>query len=322
MRLHPSPTHGPRRRGAAIASIAIALSLGALVPAVSGASVTHGSASTSHAKGVEISMANGPFGPYLVVGNGQLKGFSVYSITRDSRTTYGCTLAVFHFPGGPALACTGSLSSQNAEWPALTTTAAPVAGPGVTKSMLNSVFRKGIGHQVVYNGHPLYLFDQSAGSITGEGWDEPSLPPWHGSWWLVNPSGNFQEWNQTLTAAKLANGTTVLEAIMNTGGGYHTLPLYSSSSDTSNSSSCGTPCSRVFEPLLTTGTPGVEGTTATGSISSFTRADGTTQVTYNGHPIYLYSDEGIINVKGQGFTATGSGDGKTVGSGTFHLVTP
>jgi len=321
MRLHLSPTHQPRRRThVAIASFAIALGIGALAPAMSGASVARSAASSSHAKGVEISMAIGPFGPQLVVGNGPLKGFSVYSITRDSRTTYGCTTVVFHGPGGSSFPCTGPESSNSSEWPALTTTAAPIAGHGVTQSMLNSVFRKGIGHQVVYNGHPLYLFDSGPGQITGEGFDEPSLPPWKGTWWLVNPSGSFQEWNQTLTATKIVNGTTVLAALMLTGAGFHALPLYSSSSDTSNSSSCGTPCSRVFEPLLTTGKPGVEGT-ANGTIGTITRADGTKQVTYNGHPIYLFSDEGIAMVPG-GLAATGSGDGKTVGSGTFHLVNP
>jgi predicted lipoprotein with Yx(FWY)xxD motif len=321
MRIHPSPIHGARRRGVAIASVAIALGLGALIaPAVSGASVARHS--TSHAKGVEISMANEAFGAQLIVGNGPLKGFSVYAITSDSKTHYGCTTVVIHFPGGGGPGtCTGPETSQSSEWPALTTTAAPVAGPGITKSMLSSVYRKGVGHQVVYDGHPLYLFDQGPDNITGEGFDEPSLPPWHGTWWLVNPSGSFQEWNQTLTANKLANGTTVLEAIMNTGGGFHFLPLYFSSTDTSNSSSCGIPCSRVFEPLLTTGTPGVEGTLS-GSIGSFTRTDGTTQVTYNGRPLYLYSDEGIVKVPGRGGTASGSGNGKIVGSGTFHLVTP
>ena len=104
-------------------------------------------------------------------------------------------------------------------------------------------------------------------------------------------------------------------------GGNHYLPLYYSSADTSNTSACGTPCSRVFEPLLTTGTPGIEGTLS-GTIGSFTRTDGTTQVTYNGHPLYLYSDEGIVQVPGRGLTASGSGNGKTVGSGTFHLVSP
>ena len=266
-------------------------------------------------------MANEAFGHQLIVGNGQLKGFSLYAITSDSKTHYGCTSAVINIPGEGRGACTGPETSQSVEWPALTTTAAPIAGPGVTKSMLSSVYRKGVGHQVVYDGHPLYLFDRGPGQITGEGFDEPSLPPWHGTWWLVNPSGSFQEWNQTLTAAEIANGTSALEAIMNTGGGNHYLPLYYSSADTSNTSACGTPCSRVFEPLLTTGTPGIEGTLS-GTIGSFTRTDGTTQVTYNGHPLYLYSDEGIVQVPGRGLTASGSGNGKTVGSGTFHLVSP
>lgn len=258
-------------------------------------------------------MTQGAFGPQLVVGNGPLKGFSVYSITSDSKTHFGCAGSFGGFQ------CTGPENDHNSEWPALTTTAAPVAGPGIHQSMLSSVLRKGIGHQVVYNGHPLYLFDQKAGQITGEGFDEPTLPPWHGTWWLVSPSGSFEEWNQTLTATKIVRGTTVLAVIMDTGGGFHAFPLYSSSADTSNTSACGVPCSRVFEPLLTTGAPGVEGGVASGTIGTFVRSDGSTQVTYNGHPLYLYSDEGIDQKVG---LTTGSGNNKTVGSGTFHLVNP
>lgn len=115
---------------------------------------------------------------------------------------------------------------------------------------------------------------------------------------------------------------TSLAAIMFTPAGSHGFPLYSFSADSSSTSRCGTPCSRVFEPLLTTGTPGIEGPVATGTIATITRADGTHQVTYNGHPLYLYAVEKIALVPGRGFTATGSGDGKAVGSGTFHLVTP
>jgi len=49
-------------------------------------------------------------------------------------------------------------------------------------------FRKGVGWQVTYAGHPLYLFDQQPGAVTGEGWFEPGLPPWHGIWWLMSPA--------------------------------------------------------------------------------------------------------------------------------------
>jgi len=44
-----------------------------------------------------------------------------------------------------------------------TTSGAPVAGAGVSAKLLGTVKRPGIGEQVTYNGHPLYLFDNGPG---------------------------------------------------------------------------------------------------------------------------------------------------------------
>jgi hypothetical protein len=117
------------------------------------------------------------------------------------------------------VSCTGPSSDQKAEWPAVTTTGAPVAGPGITKSLLGSVVRHGIGDQVTYAGHPLYLFDNMPGAISGQGWDEPTLPPWHGLWWVLNPAGQYQAWPETLTTTQVG-GKTVLAALMMTGIGW------------------------------------------------------------------------------------------------------
>lgn len=315
-----SPIHLRRRRRLLAVAAPLVATASLLAPTVVGATVGH--VAPRAQPGVELTAHTGVFGPYLIVGNGPLKGFSVYAITSDTATTFGCTRVVFHGPGGGSFACTGPESDQSVEWPALTTTAAPIAGPGVEASMLHTVYRKGIGHQVVYDGHPLYLFDQGPGQITGEGWDEGSLPPWHGSWWLVNPSGYFEESNQTLTIDQLPAGQHVLSLLMIAGGGTYAFPAYSFSADTPATSACNDACARVFEPVLTTGSPGIEGTGVSGALGTITRSDGSTQVTYDGHPLYLYSLEGVARVNGRGLVATGSGDGKTVGGGTFHLVSP
>jgi predicted lipoprotein with Yx(FWY)xxD motif len=309
-----------RRQRLVIAGAVFSVALGLIAPSIVGATV--GKVPTRVQKGVELAAHQGVFGSYLVVASGPLAGYSLYSITSDAGTTFGCTTQVFHGPGGATFPCTGPATSHSAEWPALTTAAAPVAGPGVNAAMLRSVYRKGIGHQVVYNDHPLYLFDQSPGQITGEGWDEPSFPPWHGSWWLVNPSGTFEESAQTLTDAPLASGKETLSVIMIAGGGAYAFPVYSDSADTPTSSACSTACARRFEPVLTTGSPGIEGSAVTGAISTITRSDGTKQITYDGHPLYLYALEGITPVPGRGFAPTGSGSGASVGGGTFSLVTP
>jgi len=246
---------------------------------------------------------------------------ALYAITGDSTTHFTCTTKVFNGPGG-ASSCTGPITDQDAEWPALVIDKAPIVGAGVQRSLLGSVVRPGLGRQVTYAGHPLYIFDPTPGSTIGEGWDEPTLPPDHGVWWLMSPAGTYLAWSGTLTAQPLAGGATQLEADMLTGIGFKEFPVYSFSSDTATTSACGAACARLFPPLLTSGLPGTAGSGVDGTIGTITRSDGTLQVTYDGHPLYLYGAEDITSVPGKGYLATGSGNDKAVGSGTFALVTP
>jgi len=311
----------------AVTAAALALCAGAIIPAAASAAPSAARHRAVHAsrhassQGIVISMRVGPFGPQLVIGPGPYAGFSLYAMTGDTAKSFNCTTQQYPSQGG-SFSCTGLPSSQNNEWPALTTNAAPVAGAGVSQSMLGTVYRKGLGHQVTYNGHPLYAFDGAPYQVTGEGWDEPTRPPFHGIWWLVNPDGNFQPWAETLTSTVDANGATVLSAMMLTGAGWHEFPVYAFSADTSSSSACGAGCSRVFPPLLTSGTPGIEGAGVTKAIGTITRAGGAMQVTYNGQPLYLYAWEGVKKLPGGGGVAVGSGNGRVVGGGTFTLVTP
>jgi len=326
----PTTTEVRRRRrsGTLAAALAtVALGAGLVAPLVASASTGRPTLARHHAviahagHGTMISVLDGQFGDQLVVGSGQFAGFSVYAITSDSMTHFGCSTTVYHQQGS-GFSCTGPLSDQNQEWPPVLTSAVPKAGPGVNQALLSSVYRKGLGHQVTYGGHPLYLFDQGPGQVTGEGFDEPSLPPFEGSWWLVSPAGTFLMWNQTLTARVDGLGTNALSAMLITGGGWHVFPLYSFSLDTSTTSACSAACARRFPPLLTSGTPGIEGAGVAGTIGTITRSDGTKQLTYKGHPLYLFGDEGVKRAAAGGGVALGNGNGKVVGGGTFSVVTP
>jgi predicted lipoprotein with Yx(FWY)xxD motif len=94
-----------------------------------------------------------------------------------------------------------------------------------------------------------------------------------------------------------------------TDGSGKTVYLYTP--DTSSTSTCYTGCIAYWPPLLTTGAPKA-GTGATASkLGTSPRTDGTTQVTYNGHPLYYY-----VGDKAPGDT---SGQGKF---NTWYLVTP
>ena len=180
-----SPGVRPGLRGI-VAGAALVVSL-ASVPVFAG--------TASAATGTVITTAPTAFGRALVVGSGPYAGFSLYFITSDRGRTFGCTSKPVVTPVGTLL-CTGPSNDTNAEWPAITTTGTPIAGSGASQQLLGTVWRTGVGDQVTYAGHPLYLFDQGPGEVTGEGWDEPSLPPWHGVWNLMAPSGRALPWGR------------------------------------------------------------------------------------------------------------------------------
>ena len=289
---------------------AVALGLFATLLITTGADA----APTGTATATVISATNSPFGKILEVGSGKFQGYTVYTLTSDDPPSFGCTSAVQQLPPGP-LACTGPEGGQ-AEWPAVTTTGAPVAGDGVKQSLLGMVFRSDLGaDQVTYAGHPLYLFDMSAGQITGEGWDEPGLPPWHGLWYVVSPSGTPVPWAGMLTTTTVA-GKSVLAAEMQTLDGWVSFPVYRFTG-----SVCDGACARAWPPMLTAGTPGTSGLVNASKVGTRRTSTGLKQVTYGGESLYLDGDE-TPKIEGGKLVLTGSGNGVKLSGGSFHLVLP
>jgi len=267
-----------------------------------------------------VSASSAAFGKMLVVGNGTYAGYTLYIITSDRPPTYGCTTKTVTVVGMP-IACTGGPTT---EWPALTTTGPPVAGSGVRQRLLGTVERAGIGEQVTYAGHPLYLFEMSPFMITGEGFDEPGLPPWHGLWYLVTPTGRALAWPGMLTTLQIGKKSVVAE-LMETLAGWQVFPLYSHNGDSASKSTCTGQCGVIWPPALSSGAPGLVGSSLSSSkVGKMTRSDGTVQLTYDGKPLYFYSAEDITVQAGK-FAATGSGQGRkapTPAKGTFSLVKP
>jgi predicted lipoprotein with Yx(FWY)xxD motif len=268
------------------------------------------------ARGTVIAAVTNSFGTSLVVGSGRFAGFTLYFLTSDHANTFGCTSKPVTTPIGTLL-CAGPPGDRQAEWPAITTAGAPVAGRGVSQKLLGTVRRAGIGNQITYAGHPLYLFDNSPGQITGQEWDEPSLPPWHGVWYLMSPSGRALPWAGALTTMKIG-GRRVLATPMLTGVGWIDFPVYSYSRDTSAHSACTGACARAWPPVLTSGRPGLSGGLPDRRLGTLRTPEGI-QVRYLGRPLYLFGFEGVT-MTATGFAATGSGNGIPVRGGTFRLV--
>jgi predicted lipoprotein with Yx(FWY)xxD motif len=230
---------------------------------------------------------------------------------------------------GP-LSCTGAETDPTADWPAFTTEAPPVAGPGVNRFLLGSVYRADLGaFQVTYAGHPLYLFDPGPDSFFGANFFEPAqpLPPEQTAWYLVSPQGTPATGPATLETEAPQPGTTYSSSelaaeLLPTVGGV-AVSVYTFSGD-SHFSHCDDACARDFIPVTTVGTPLLDAGVNPSAVGVVWRADGTEQVTYDGHPLYFYSQEQpLVGSAGPIQTGTtGNGAGIHAFGGTFNLISP
>ena len=96
----------------------------------------------------------------------------------------GRTVYLFGADNGTKSACSGACAVN---WPPLVASGTPTVGKGAATSLVGTATRSGGEQQVVYNGHPLYLFagDQKAGDTNGQG-----VTAFGGSWYALTSAGN------------------------------------------------------------------------------------------------------------------------------------
>ncbi len=92
------------------------------------------------------------------------------------------------------------------------------------------------------------------------------------------------------------------------------MTLYLFEKDTGATSMCTGACATAWPPLLTKGAPTAMDSVQAADLGTTKRPDGTTQVTYGGHPLYRYA----------GDTATGQtgGQGSKAFGGAWYVVSP
>ncbi|HMK97085.1 MAG TPA: hypothetical protein VK425_06020, partial [Acidimicrobiales bacterium] len=342
----------PLSRRVASAAGTVLVAVGTLLAAPSGGATTlsgRGASAFPKSTGTVVVAAQlSPYGSILEVGGvpgpGRLGGYPLYENSADKVGDFVCgtsRASALDLIGsqqvGP-LSCTGPERDMLGgagivDWPALTTTGAPVAGRGVNPHLLGSTYRPGIGRQLAYAGHPLYLFhsDQPpAGGATdyGEGFLETVLPmpPWHVLWDLVSATdGMPQPGPASVETETLPGGRKVLAAAEFPNALEGAVTVYSYSLDREGRSACTGACAVDWIPLLTDGAPHASLGVTAKDLSFVRRSGGEDQVTYQGKPLYLYSREKFVfppAVEVPQTTGTlGNGDGvKWSGGGAFSVV--
>jgi predicted lipoprotein with Yx(FWY)xxD motif len=87
----------------------------------------------------------------------------------------------------------------------------------------------------------------------------------------------------------------------------HGRTLYLFKADSGAKSTCSGACATAWPPLLTGGKPTVSNGANASLVGTTPRSRGAAQVTYNGHPLYLFvKDHKPGDVNGQGVTAFGA----------------
>jgi predicted lipoprotein with Yx(FWY)xxD motif len=295
-----------------------------------------------------VSTAPSAFGRVLVVGSGENSGCALYVLTSDQLHSLTSGTAPF--------ACTDvttnllATSCDTVLWPALLTDGAPIAGRGVNPRALGTVTRTDVlsgtsVQQVTYGGLPLYqfFFDKAPGQTTGANLFDPVTSP-PGAWYLVEPSRGRPAPGQALieeeTAPVFQNGSstgtsaTVLAASESTGlseigDGPVSVPVYTFSLDrghqrfgldSGHQSACQATCAVFWSPVLTSMFPEAGAGVDRHQLGVIVRPDGTLQVTFDGHPLYMFVKDAYLPLIGQ--TPSINGAGVNAFGGVFETVPP
>ena len=96
----------------------------------------------------------------------------------------GRTLYLFEADKGSTSTCTGACA---ATWPPVTASTMPMAGGGVSQSLLGTTKRADGTEQLTYNGHPLYYFSADTGSGMAKG---QGTKAFGADWYVVNAKGS------------------------------------------------------------------------------------------------------------------------------------
>jgi predicted lipoprotein with Yx(FWY)xxD motif len=113
------------------------------------------------------------------------------------------------------------------------------------------------------------------------------------------------------SASSGAGSTTSISTAQGSDGTYLTgssgRALYLWVADSGGKSSCSGACAKAWPPVLSSATPNVSGGATASDLGTISRSDGAKQVTYKGHPLYLFARDGDKgDAYGQGVNGFGA----------------
>jgi predicted lipoprotein with Yx(FWY)xxD motif len=118
------------------------------------------------ARATEVVLRHTSLGSILTTSS----GFTLYEFTHDHASANSCI----------------KIRECPQVWPALESTGAPIAGPGVSRSLLSSIRIAGGARQVTYAGHPLYRYSGDGRGTTGY----VGISEFGGNWYALGASGH------------------------------------------------------------------------------------------------------------------------------------
>lgn len=224
-------------------------------------------ASAPVSKAVTLQIAqNNTLGQIISDGDGR----TLYLLTKDGKNTSNC------------------YDKCEQSWPPVLPAGQPTLKDPISTALISTTVRKDGSVQLTYNGWPLYYYakDSAPGDTNGQSIGKV--------WWVVSGEGN-----PIKPATVVLTPSATLGNILADDTG-RTVYLFTKDT-TKNTSSCYDKCEQSWPPLLSLGQPTLGDAVSSGLISTTLRKDGTTQVTYNGWPLYYFGgDSATGDTKGQG----------------------
>jgi len=200
-------------------------------------------------------------------------GITLYAYTQDTANTSNCNTACQQV------------------WAPVHVLGTPVAGTGVSASLLGTAKQADGSVLLTYNQMPVYFFkgDTKAGTINGQGFDNV--------WFAINSDGNSVG-SVTEVTINVASNPTLGNYLVNGNG----IAMYAFGKNTANTDNCSGVCPTIWPPVLTLGSPNLGQGVDPSLVGEIPLSNGMQMVTYNGMPLYYYSGDGSASqVLGQGY---------------------